>query len=91
MSATRQYAASPNIDNGAEVGGFLPYWLPLQLPRQGVALDLSGAGDVTGACDGWWIQPALSYRAGVTETVSVSGRVFSDYADDNYTGEVLRH
>ena len=45
----------PNIDNGAEVGGFLRYWLPLALARQGIALDLSGAADVTGAYDGWWI------------------------------------
>jgi outer membrane protein len=78
----------PNIDNGAEAGGFTRYWLPLGLPgRQAVGLDLSGAADVSNAYNGWWIQPGLDYKAGVSETVGFSARVFADYASANYMDE----
>jgi len=74
----------PNTDNAVEVGGFPRWWLPLDLPRQGISLDLSGAADVSGAYDGWWIQPGLAYKLGVSESVSLGGRVFADYANDDY-------
>jgi outer membrane scaffolding protein for murein synthesis (MipA/OmpV family) len=74
----------PNIDNGAEAGGFTRYWLPLQLPRQRIGVDLSGAADFTGAYDGWWIQPGLTYKVGVSESVSFTGRAYADYANKNY-------
>jgi MipA family protein len=78
----------PNTDNAAEAGGFTHYWLPLGLPgSQGVALDLSGAADVSNAYDGWWIQPGVDYKAGLSETVGFSARVFADYASANYMDE----
>jgi outer membrane scaffolding protein for murein synthesis (MipA/OmpV family) len=78
----------PNIDNAAEAGGFTRYWLPLGLPgRQVVGLDLSGAADVSNAYNGWWIQPGLDYKTGLSETVGFSARVFSDYASANYMDE----
>ena len=78
----------PNTDNAAEAGGFTRYWLPVGLPgRQAVGLDLSGAADVSNAYNGWWIQPGLDYKAGLSETVGFSARVFSDYASANYMDE----
>ncbi|HYN37760.1 MAG TPA: MipA/OmpV family protein [Rhodospirillales bacterium] len=74
----------PNIDNGAEAGGFARYWLPLDLGRQRVGVDLAGAADISGAYDGWWMQPGLIYKAGVSESVSVTGRLYADYADKDY-------
>ena len=55
--------------------------------RKRSALDLSGAADVSNAHDGWWIQPGLDYKAGSSETVGFSARVFSDYASANYMDE----
>ena len=83
-TGNKQVRSLPNIDSGADLGGFARYWLPLGLPRQKLGLDLSGAADVTGAYDGWWVQPGLMYKAAVSPSVAVTGRVYSDYANDNY-------
>jgi hypothetical protein len=78
----------PNTDNAAEAGGFTRYWLPLGLPgRQAVGVDLSGAADISNAYNDWWIQPGLDYKAGLSETVGFSARVFSDYASANHMDE----
>jgi MipA family protein len=78
----------PNVDNAWEAGGFARYWLPLPLPgHQRIALDVSGAADISNAYNGWWIQPGLEYKAPVAETVGLSARVFSDYANSDYMDE----
>jgi outer membrane scaffolding protein for murein synthesis (MipA/OmpV family) len=74
----------PNIDNGAEAGGFVRYWLPLDLERQRIGVDFSGAADFTNAYDGWWLQPGVTYKAAISESVSFTGRAYADYADKDY-------
>lgn len=74
----------PNIDNGAEAGGFVRYWLPLDLARQRIGVEFSGAADFTNAYYGWWLQPALAYRAGISDSVSFMGRAYADYANKDY-------
>ncbi|MBK8175879.1 MAG: MipA/OmpV family protein [Rhodospirillales bacterium] len=75
----------PNVDNGYELGGFANYWLPLPGDvLQSIGLGFSGAADASGAYDGWWVQPALSYKVALGDGVSLNSRVFSDYANDDY-------
>ena len=73
-----------HIDAAGEAGAFLKYWLPLELPRQGIAAEFSGAADFTDAYNGWWIQPGVTYKNAVTNDVVVTGRFYADYASDNY-------
>lgn len=73
-----------NIDAAGEAGAFMRYWLPVDLPRQGIAAEFSGAADFTDAYNGWWIQPGITYKNAVTNEVTITGRFFADYASDNY-------
>jgi Outer membrane protein V len=78
-----------NIDNAWEVGGFTRYWIPLSKDesRPALSLELSGAADVSGAYDGWWIQPGIGYRVNVAPAVALTTRVFADYANSDYMDE----
>ena len=79
----------PNTDNAWEVGGFARYWIPLgsSESRPALNLEFSGAADVSDAYNGWWVQPAIGYRVNVAPTVSLTARIFADYANSDYMDE----